>query len=109
MSITALANASHRFSVGTGQSRQGFKRVLAATKGAARDPVRGLVTVHPAWKPTFMPTLINRCINDGRRVLCYEVKDYWKAIDKIEDLDEVTRKTQADKGFLKKILMKKRG
>ena len=47
-----------------------------------------------------MPVLINKCIKEKRNVLCYNIKEYWKAIDRIEDLNQVNSKTNIKRRFL---------
>lgn len=54
-----------------------------------------------------MPNLINKCIKEKKRVLGYDIKEYWKAIDRMEDIAYVNKKINLRKGFLKKILANK--
>ena len=51
-----------------------------------------------------MPDLINRCIKSKKRILCYEIKEYWKAIDRIEDLGQAY--SEKKKNQLKKLISK---
>jgi NDP-sugar pyrophosphorylase family protein len=39
-----------------------------------------------------MPALINTCLKNKRKVLCYDIKEYWKAIDRFEDFNEANSK-----------------
>ena len=35
-----------------------------------------------------MPSLINTCLKNKNKVLCYNITEYWKAIDRLEDFNE---------------------
>ncbi len=51
-----------------------------------------------------MPALINKCIKEKKKVLCYDIKEYWRAIDRMEDLNQANKSSTLKKDFLKRIL-----
>ncbi|MBU0628888.1 MAG: NTP transferase domain-containing protein [Nanoarchaeota archaeon] len=51
-----------------------------------------------------MPELINRCIKEKRNVLCYNIKEYWQAIDRMEDYNQANKKVSLSRNFLRGVL-----